>query len=117
MKNRKFNDLLYNPDGYDISDISQNAIYFEKSESGWGEDDGEYMIYLGPCDYEDTLQSDISFTNEFIEYLFNSVGITNYWLDCSENAHMLYFNTTEEADVKFDELSNKIISDGYQIRN
>lgn len=115
--NESFNDLLEDPMGFGkIGEIQQNAVYLEKDESAWGEDD-EYMIYLGPCDNEDTLSDSISFTNEFIEDALNSVGITNYELYCSENAHILHFDSMQEANNKFDALVNKLTSDGYQIKN
>ncbi len=115
--NESFNDLLEDPMGFGkIGEIQQNAVYLEKDESAWGEDD-EYMIYLGPCDNEDTLSDSISFTNEFIEDNLKSVGITNYELYCSENAHILHFDSMQEANTKFDALVNKLTSDGYQIKN
>jgi hypothetical protein len=115
--NESFNDLLEDPMGFGkIGEIQQNAVYLEKDESAWGEDD-EYMIYLGPCDNEDTLSDSISFTDEFIEDTLNSVGITNYELYCSENAHILHFDSMQEANNKFDALVNKLTSDGYQIKN
>lgn len=120
--NESFNDLLEDPMGFGkIGEIQQNAVYLEKSES-WGEHDWirnreKYMIYLGPCDNEDTLSDSISFTDEFIEDNLKSVGITNYELYCSENAHILHFDSMQEANTKFDALVNKLTSDGYQIKN
>ena len=115
--NENFNDLLQDPMNFGrIGDIKQNTVYLEKDESAWGEDD-EYMIYLGPCDNENTLSDSISFTDEFIEDNFNSVGITNYQLHCSENAHILYFDSAQEANTKVDALINKLTSDGYKVVN
>lgn len=115
--NESFNDLLEDPMGFGkIGEIQQDVVYLEKDESAWGEDD-RYMIYLGPCDDEDTLSDYISFTDKFIEDNLKSVGITNYELYCSENAHILHFDSMQEANTKFDALVNKLTSDGYQIKN
>lgn len=115
--NESFSDLLEDPMGFgQIGEMQENAVYLEKDESAWGEDD-EYMIYLGPCDNEDTLSDSISFTDEFIEDNLKSVGITNYELYCSENVHILHFDSMQEANTKFDALVNKLTSDGYQIKN
>ena len=113
---KKFNDLLIDPMGFGhISEMQQNAVYLEK-DCNWGGDE-EYMIYLGPCNEENTLSDSVSFIDDFIKSNLIGVGINNYELHCSENAHILHFDNIEDADDKFDQLVNRFISNGYLIKN
>lgn len=106
---------------YSDEDVLEDAVYIEKLDSCWGEDDApvvglkEYVIYLGPVDDEKGLSGSASFKDEFIIHLFQSVGIQHYYLHSSENSHTLYFRSDNEANDKYAMLLQTIANNKYRI--
>ncbi len=115
-----FKDLLSDQMDFGTDDIKDNAVYLDKLESSWGEDEGyyegskEYVLYFGPCD-RDGLSDGISFTDEFLNSMLRDSGATRYHLHSAENSHTLYFDNNQEADIFYNELKDVVGSYGYQI--
>lgn len=113
-KINRFNDLIEDSMNFGISDVEQNTVFLCKSDEWEDGEDGEYHIYLGPCDDESTLLG-VDFTSSFIEDLFKDSGITNYELYVSESRHSLLFDNVEDANKHYDRLVSLLLSYNFKI--
>lgn len=113
-KVKRFNDLIEDPMNFGLSHVEQNTIFLCKSDEWQDGEDGEYHIYLGPCDDENTLAG-VEFTPSFVEDLFKDSGITQYELYVSEDRHSLRFDNVSDADKHYDRLVDVLSSYDFKI--
>lgn len=88
-------------------------IYASMGEN-WA--DGEYDLNLGPSTTENNL-SDSVFIDEYLKDICKKLNISENTLDVgiSENVHMIYADTEDEAKMIIGLILKEIKDDGFQI--